>query len=43
VDKPSLSLFFGPALMGLAALLVTCGWIYLLFAVIPSVTRMLFG
>jgi len=42
VEKRSHSLFAGPALMGLAALLITCAWIYVLFALIPAIAG-LFG
>jgi hypothetical protein len=43
VQKRSPSLFTGPALMGLAGLLITCAWIYVLFAIIPAVAQALFG
>lgn len=43
MNKRGHSLFAGPALLGLAGLLITCAWIYVLFAVIPAVTRAVFG
>jgi len=43
VEKRSHSLFTGPALMGLAGLLITCAWIYVLFTMIPAVAQAVFG
>ena len=43
MEKRSHSLFAGPALMGLAGLLITCAWIYVLFAIVPAVAQAVFG